>query len=86
MKYDKLHPDLELASPPALAAARTNKQVFEHAGAARSANFNYADRAVPVRLSGADGVGRVVRRVWGAASSWGAFFPQTKTNPAQTAR
>ena len=52
-KYDKLHLDFELASAPALADARANKKIFEHAGAARPAGFNYADRAVPVRLPGA---------------------------------
>jgi predicted permease len=52
-KYDKLNLDLELAAAPALAAARANSQIFEHAAAARQASFNYTAGAVPVRLPGA---------------------------------
>src|SRR5258708_11894460 len=52
-KYDKLNLNLEVASQPDFADARANKQLFEHVGAARALSFNYADRAVPVRLPGA---------------------------------
>src|SRR5436309_681540 len=54
-KYDKLNLDFEMASPPALAATRADRRIFEHAGAARPASFNYADRIVfvTVRLTGA---------------------------------
>jgi len=52
-KYNKLNLDLELGSVRVFADARANKQVFEYAGAARPISFNYADRAVPVRLPGA---------------------------------
>src|SRR5207302_9057406 len=53
-KYSKLNLDLDSSSPPALADVRTNKQMFEHAGAARAASFNYSDRTAPIRLSGAE--------------------------------
>src|SRR5437763_9361075 len=53
-KYSKLNVDLDSSSPPALADGRTNKQMFEHAGAARAASFNYSDRTAPIRLAGAE--------------------------------
>src|ERR1051326_4160231 len=46
-KYEKLNLDFEMASAPALADIRANPQIFEYAGAARPASFNYADRQVP---------------------------------------
>ena len=52
-KYAKLNLDLDSSSPPALADVLGNKQMFEHAGAAQSASFNYSDRPAPVRLRGA---------------------------------
>lgn len=51
-KYDKLNLDFELASPPALADALANKKIFQHAGAARPASFNYANGTAPLRLQG----------------------------------
>jgi hypothetical protein len=80
MKYDKLNLDLEQASPPALADARANQQVFEHAGAARPASFNYADRAVPVRLPGA-AVSVGWFDVFGAKPALGRAFSADEDQP-----
>jgi len=83
-KYAKLNLDFEQSSPPALADARANKKVFEHAGAARPASFNYADRAVPVRLPGA-AVSVEWFDVFGARPALGRVFSadedQPKANP-----
>ena len=79
-KYDKLNLDFELSSPPALADAHANKQIFEHAGAARQASFNYADRAAPVRLPGAE-VSAGWFDVFGAQPALGRVFSVDEDQP-----
>jgi predicted permease len=79
-KYDKLNLDLELASPPALADARANRQIFEHAGAARPVSFNYADRTAPVRLPGAS-VSAGWFDVFGARPAMGRVFSDAEDRP-----
>ncbi|HXB67559.1 MAG TPA: ABC transporter permease [Candidatus Acidoferrales bacterium] len=79
-KYAKLNLDFELASPPALADARANKQIFEHAGAARLLSINYADRSVPVRLPGA-AVSAEWFDVFGARPSLGRVFTADEDQP-----
>jgi len=79
-RYDKLNLDFELASPPALAAASANKDIFEHAAAARPASFTYADRAVPVRLPGA-AVSAEWFDVFGARPALGRIFSADEDKP-----
>ncbi len=79
-KYANLNLDLELASPPALADARASKQIFERAGAARAASFNYADRTVPVRLPGA-AVSAGWFDVFGARPALGRVFSADEDQP-----
>jgi predicted permease len=79
-KYDKLNLDFEMSSPPALADAHANKQLFEHAGAARLVSFNYADRAVPVRLPGA-AVSAEWFDVFGARPVLGRIFSADEDQP-----
>src|ERR1043166_5637262 len=79
-KYDKLNLDLELASGPALADALANHKIFEYAGAARSASFNYADRAAPVRLPGA-AVSAGWFDVFGARPALGRVFSAGEDQP-----
>ena len=78
--YDKLNLDFELGSPPALADARANKQIFEHAAAVRPASFNYADRTVPVRLPGAE-VSAEWFDVFGARPLLGRVFSADEDRP-----
>ena len=58
-KYDKLNLDIEVAAPPAFAAARNRKELFEHAAAGRNSasttpsnRFPRGFRARPSRPSG----------------------------------
>jgi predicted permease len=79
-KYDKLNLDFELGSPPALAAAGANKKMFEQAGAASPASFNYAGGAGPVRLPGAT-VSAGWFGVFGARPALGRTFSADEDKP-----
>src|SRR5213593_3963524 len=79
-KYDRLNLNFESASAPAFADARANKQIFEHVGAVRPLSFNYADRAVPVRLPGAS-VSAEWFDVFGARPSFGRVFSADEDQP-----
>jgi predicted permease len=79
-KYAKLNIDLDSASPPALADVRANKQMFEHAGAARSASFNYSDRTAPIRLPAA-AVSAGWFDVFGARPMLGRVFSADEDQP-----
>lgn len=79
-KYDKLNLNFDGASAPALADARANKQIFEHAGAVRPISFNYTDGAVPVRLPGA-AVSAEWFEVFGARPTLGRVFAADEDQP-----
>ena len=80
MKYEKLNLDFELGNPPALADLRSNKKIFEHAGAARPASFNYTGGTVPVRLPGA-AVSADWFDVFGARPLLGRVFSSEEDQP-----
>jgi predicted permease len=79
-RYDKLNLNFDGASPPALADARANKQIFEYAAAVRPIGFNYADGAVPARLRGA-AVSAEWFDVFGARPALGRVFAADEDQP-----
>ena len=79
-KYDKLNLDLELGSARVFADTRANRQIFEYVGAARPISFNFADRAVPVRLPGA-AVSAGWFGVFGARPALGRVFTADEDQP-----
>ncbi len=79
-KYDKLNLDIEVAAPPAFAAARNQKELFAHAAAGQQLGFNYADRQVPQMLPGA-AVSAGWFDVFGARPELGRVFTQEEDQP-----
>jgi predicted permease len=79
-KYNKLNLDLELGSVRVFADARASTQFFEYAGAARPISFNFADRAVPVRLPAA-AVSAGWFDVFGARPALGRVFAADEDQP-----
>jgi predicted permease len=79
-KIPELNLDFEMASGSVFADARANKQIFEHAGAARPISFNFANRAVPVRLQGA-AVSAGWFDVFGARPAMGRVFSAGEDQP-----
>jgi predicted permease len=79
-KYANLNIDLDSSSPPALADVRANKQMFEHAGAARSVSFNYSERTAPIRLPSA-AVSAGWFDVFGARPILGRVFSADEDQP-----
>jgi hypothetical protein len=82
-KYNKLNLDLELGSVRVFADARASTQFFEYAAAARPISFNFADRAVPVRLPAA-AVSAGWFDVFGARPALGRFLLLTRINQMRT--
>jgi putative ABC transport system permease protein len=78
--YKKLNLDVDASSGPAFADARANKQLFEHVGASRAANFNYTTQAGPVRLAGA-AVSAEWFDVFGARPAMGRVFAAGEDQP-----
>jgi predicted permease len=78
--YDKLNLNFDGASPPALADARANKEIFEYAAAMRPIGFNYADGSVPARLRGA-AVSAAWFDVFGARPALGRVFTADEDQP-----
>jgi predicted permease len=79
-RYDKLNVNLETTSAPAFAAARANKQVFEHSAAMRLVSLNYANRDAPLRLPGA-AVSAEWFDVFGAHPVYGRLFAPDEDQP-----
>ena len=79
-KYDKLNLDIEVAAPPAFAAARNRKELFEHAAAGQELSFNYANQQVPERLPGA-AVSAGWFDVFGTRTELGRVFTQEEDQP-----
>jgi macrolide transport system ATP-binding/permease protein len=79
-RYDKLNLNFDGASPPALADARANKQIFQSAAAVRPISFNYADGAAPARLRGA-AVSAGWFDVFGARPALGRVFAADEDQP-----
>jgi putative ABC transport system permease protein len=78
--YKKLNMDVDASSGPAFADARANKQLFEHVGASRPVNFNYATQVGPVRLPGAAVSGEWFD-VFGARPAIGRVFAAGEDQP-----
>ncbi len=79
-KYDKLNLDIEVAAPPAFAAARNQRKLFDHAAAGEQRGFNYADRQVPEMLPGA-AVSAEWFDVFGARPQFGRVFTPEEDRP-----
>ena len=79
-KYDKLKLNFEVGAPPAFAAMRDGKEVFEHAAAAQVRSYNYADQQVPERLLGS-AVTAEWFNVFGARPALGRVFTQEEDQP-----
>ena len=79
-KYDKLNLDVEVAAPPALAAARNRKELIEHAAAWQGQSFNYGGQQVPERLLGG-AVSAEWFDVFGARPELGRVFTPEEDQP-----
>jgi hypothetical protein len=78
--YEKLNVDAVMASGPAFADARANKQLFEHVGASRQMSFNYTTQTGPVGLPGAS-VSAEWFDVFGARPAIGRVFVAGEDQP-----
>ncbi|MBZ5675193.1 MAG: ABC transporter permease [Acidobacteriia bacterium] len=79
-KYDKLNLDIEVAAPPALAAVRNQKELFDYAAASEEPSFIYADQQTPERLPGA-AVSAQWFDVFGAQPQLGRVFTPEEDQP-----